>query len=429
MDSGTLNLDELAQRLAGDRRRAWIRAVLKPTPDGAGLDLLQAFVVVGTRPDEWDAQTWKYEQCVFVAADLPARQLSQALKPGPQTLRLGGIDARLEIPDSGFSWQKKPSLAQYDELQLAWPSVIYSVPLASPNPQRPTGYLVDDNAPSFPLFGGGFQAFMYGNFAMTGASSPRLGEVSIRVVDAAARIRRIRFRPASVDVYVGGRSLQGSLLELNGETYRTMLDVAKPGRVTIPLPGQLPRDAWIWLKRGQEWLDFRSPTGWGGYTSPDVEVDQPKDLTSELEILTSQGEGRQLEYKRKLPDTRDEKRKVFKTVVAFANGDGGTVLFGVEDDGSVVGIQGKLIEQRRRLTDMLRSLISPTVKTIVDSHSLRGRGILILRVGPGTGDLHALMIDPEKPEFYVRRDGTTFYAKPEELTSAAQNRMLLPSRG
>ena len=55
-----------------------------------------------------------------------------------------------------------------------------------------------------------------------------------------------------------------------------------------------------------------------------------------------------LEYKEKLPDNTTEKRTVFKTIVAFANGDGGSMLFGVTDDGTIAGLNGDLSVQRRR---------------------------------------------------------------------------------
>ena len=45
--------------------------------------------------------------------------------------------------------------------------------------------------------------------------------------------------------------------------------------------------------------------------------------------------------------------------------------------------------------------------------------MLIAEVLPGNGTLHALVIDANKPEYYVRRDGTTYYARPEELTTIA----------
>jgi hypothetical protein len=120
-----------------------------------------------------------------------------------------------------------------------------------------------------------------------------------------------------------------------------------------PLPRGLPDEAWAWLKLGADWLDYRSISGWGGYRSSDIEVEVPHDPEADISSLASQGEGQHLEYKEKLPDTKEQKRTTFKTVVAFAfaNGAGGTVLFGVNDNGEIVGLAGKLAEERRRLTD------------------------------------------------------------------------------
>ena len=49
------------------------------------------------------------------------------------------------------------------------------------------------------------------------------------------------------------------------------------------------------------------------------------------------------------------------------------------------------------------------------SGELDGRAVLIAAVSPSDGTLYALVIDANKPESYVRRDTTTFCARPEEL--------------
>lgn len=54
-----------------------------------------------------------------------------------------------------------------------------------------------------------------------------------------------------------------------------------------------------------------------------------------LEDEITQGETSGLEFKR-VPN--EDRSKYLKTVVAFANGRGGRILFGVGDDRTVVGI-------------------------------------------------------------------------------------------
>ena len=320
-----------------------------------------------------------------------------------------------------FNWVRKPSLALYDELVLPWPSVAYTISLnnqgsASP----PNGYLVGEgDAPSFPTFGAAYNAFYHDNFVVSGTNNPQLGQLSIRFVDGRARIGRVRIRPTSLDVWVGGRALQGARLELNGAEYRTSVDLTKAGRVSFPLPSGLPSDAWLWLKQGTEWRDFRA-LSWEGNRIPNVETELPRDPIAELSLLAAQGEGPHLEYKEKLPDSRDEKRHVFKTVVAFANGDGGTLLFGIGDGGELRGVKDKLPEGRRRLNDLLRDLVDPSPPVRIEAHRLDGKNMLVLEVLSGGGVLHALTLDQNKPEYYVRRDGTTFYARPDELAAVVQ---------
>ena len=95
-------------------------------------------------------------------------------------------------------------------------------------------------------------------------------------------------------------------------------------------------------------------------------------------------------------------------------------MFGVQDEGGgVVGVEGNEAVQRRRLNDLVRDVVSPSPKVRIESARLDGRLVLVLHVHPGGGTIHALVIDANKPEFYVRRDGTTFYARADELEAIA----------
>jgi predicted HTH transcriptional regulator len=93
------------------------------------------------------------------------------------------------------------------------------------------------------------------------------------------------------------------------------------------------------------------------------------------------------------------------------------VLFGVGDDGAISGLSGDLAVQRRKLIDLIRSVITPALEVRVRQQAVDGRCVLIAEVAPGNGTLYALVIDANKPEYYVRRDGTTYYARPEKLAS------------
>jgi GTPase len=109
------------------------------------------------------------------------------------------------------------------------------------------------------------------------------------------------------------------------------------------------------LHHDGELLDRRilDPT-WGA-NAEDVKF--VLDSSTRIEATISGGEQATIEFKRELP----EKNPVgfLKTVAAFANGAGGTILFGVADDGEIVGVGH---DQRRSNQDRLTKLITARVR-------------------------------------------------------------------
>src|SRR3990172_12892806 len=78
-----------------------------------------------------------------------------------------------------------------------------------------------------------------------------------------------------------------------------------------------------------------------------------------LKRLVRAGEGLRLEFKR----STGELRAAMKTACAFMNGDGGTVLFGVKPDGSLVG-QEVSDKTLREVAQMMQSFEPPApIKT------------------------------------------------------------------
>jgi len=96
-----------------------------------------------------------------------------------------------------------------------------------------------------------------------------------------------------------------------------------------------------------------------------------------MDIL-SKGESETIEFKRGL----GERRAILETVVAFANMNGGTILIGVDDDGTVVGVNiGKgTIES---LVNDIRQLIEPPIIPSVEVVDLRGKNIIVVKVPKG----------------------------------------------
>src|SRR5205814_8742882 len=60
----------------------------------------------------------------------------------------------------------------------------------------------------------------------------------------------------------------------------------------------------------------------------------------DVSLLIEQGEGFSIEFKRRISSPA----KIARTIISFANTKGGTILFGVDDDGSIVGVESEKSE-------------------------------------------------------------------------------------
>lgn len=86
-------------------------------------------------------------------------------------------------------------------------------------------------------------------------------------------------------------------------------------------------------------------------------------LSKDLPVLRSRGEGQHLEYKEAFPqNTRD----LAKEIAAFATSNQGTILIGVSDSGDLVGINGiESPEERDNLLKRLEGICRGTVKPAI----------------------------------------------------------------
>jgi hypothetical protein len=425
MDRGMTTIQEVQRELSRDRRTAWARLLLGPVTDGVA-PVRFGQVVVGPRPNGWEGRRWVYPGWTFVTAQLTAQSLAALLTSGEaHELDLGELSCSFTLAESA-QWERHASRQDYGGIEISWPSRSLTLTISDTQSNAPGGYLVGSVGPSFPTFSAAYAAFFYDRRAQTGLNHATFGQIDLRIVDGGARISRTVVRAASIDVWVDGRKVKGCRLELNSSTERSEIEVTGSAKVTIPLRYGLGQDPWLWLKNDDGWTDFRAIAPWGSRPSPGVEFETPTDPVAEVIALATQGENTFLEYKRELPeDTSTSRRKVLKTVVAFANGDGGTMLFGVDGDddtGTIVGVTGKAAVLLGRLNSLVRDRITPAPTFTLAGEMVDGRFVIRLDVTSGAGTLYALALDTNHPEYYVRRNGSTYYARPEELAEVVARR-------
>ncbi|HWP81253.1 MAG TPA: ATP-binding protein [Bacteroidota bacterium] len=113
----------------------------------------------------------------------------------------------------------------------------------------------------------------------------------------------------------------------------------------------------------------------------------------DIQELLEEGEGIQLEFKRKVAG----EEKIARTLVAFANTKGGTILFGIDDDKSIVGVESEKIE-----VEMIERagsfLCSPPIELIIDIVPYRGKDIIAVTVEESRNKPHAVVVDQSNGE-------------------------------
>ena len=126
------------------------------------------------------------------------------------------------------------------------------------------------------------------------------------------------------------------------------------------------------------------------------------------ELITS-AEGKTLEFKRDLSSLPP----ILKTLVAFANTSGGTLVIGIGDDGAVVGIADALREEER-LASSVADGIRPAMTPDIDLASHDGKTLLIVHVPHWRGPFY-LRAEGPQDGVYVRLGSTNRHAGPELL--------------
>ncbi len=129
----------------------------------------------------------------------------------------------------------------------------------------------------------------------------------------------------------------------------------------------------------------------------------------DLVDLLKRPEGKTLEFKRDLagPDG------VLKTIVAFANTAGGTLLIGVEDRTSHVRGVAKPLDLEERLANLISDHIAPRLVPEIEILPWRRTQILAVQVHPSPSRPHYLKRDGPEGGAYVRVGSTNRVADRE----------------
>lgn len=140
------------------------------------------------------------------------------------------------------------------------------------------------------------------------------------------------------------------------------------------------------------------------------------ETSRQLPILCAQGEGQTLEYIREFPK---QVRELAKEIAAFATSNSGTILIGVDDEGSCVGISAETALQRdellRRLEGICVHAIKPSITPIAKFARDAERIVLVLSIPKGSQPVYYANDVP-----YVRHLTSSRPAQPHEVIELIQ---------
>lgn len=145
-----------------------------------------------------------------------------------------------------------------------------------------------------------------------------------------------------------------------------------------------------------------------GWDDNDVVI---KASEQEIEQMILLGETETIEFKRKLDRVR-----IARTVVAFANTQGGTIIVGVEDDGRVVGCDPNGVADT--VANIVRDRCDPPPTVSTEVVEYEGKTLFLIRVEESTSQVH---VEKEHGPL-IRVNGTTRTPTSYELDRLYQRR-------
>ncbi|GAB2537319.1 AlbA family DNA-binding domain-containing protein [Spirosoma aerophilum] len=143
---------------------------------------------------------------------------------------------------------------------------------------------------------------------------------------------------------------------------------------------------------------------------------------NQLDDLIGQGEHVRLEFKRSLSSAY----RIARTLAAFANTSGGTLLIGVTDAGKMVGVPSEFREMDK-IEVATDKLIEPTLTISYETLSPDGRLILIISVPESGEKPHYVVDESGKRTIYVRAKDKSMPTSKLIITPEMADRELLKS--
>ena len=133
----------------------------------------------------------------------------------------------------------------------------------------------------------------------------------------------------------------------------------------------------------------------------------------ELHRLIEDGENSTVEFKRKFSSPE----KIAKEMIAFANSKGGQILFGVDDDRTIVGVESEKGELEL-INTAARFFCEPEIIYDTEIVSIKKNDIVVVNIPESTNKPHKLLSDKinDDVKVYIRYNDKSVLASRETIS-------------
>ncbi|MCX6161632.1 MAG: ATP-binding protein [Ignavibacteriae bacterium] len=133
---------------------------------------------------------------------------------------------------------------------------------------------------------------------------------------------------------------------------------------------------------------------------------------AELCKLIEEGEGAAIEFKRKFSSPK----KIAKEMIAFANSKGGSILFGVDDNRKIVGIESEKSELEL-IDTAARFFCEPEIHYRTEIVPIKNSDVVVIQIPESKTKPHKLIDDGDKDtsRVYIRYNDKSVIASKETV--------------
>lgn len=276
------------------------------------------------------------------------------------------------------------------------------------------------------------------------SSDSRKGEVILLLPETRAYLEDAIPHGNSIDLRIAGTEADSLSLEVKGawwneEGIHHFSESVSDGRAFLNIPENAKRLDYVLVDNDGAVYDFQQEDGYRHTgLGRKRRTDKDRTIANIVREACLNGEGPKIEFKPFIDLENDKLSEIIRTVVAFANTQGGRIFLGINDGCELEGINEKLKkwaqaeadeavcirylgEIRGRIRDELRS----HVQIDFDQAAVDGRWIAVIEVTEA--DEKPVTTRREEKYLYIRRGASNTKASPEEwktIINATDNQFL-----